>query len=375
MKNHGKRYDYLLVGAGLFNAIFAYLARQHGKRCLIIDKRSHLGGNLYCKDVEGICVHQYGPHVFHTNKQEVWKFVNSVVSFYPFTLNIMANHKGVLYNLPFNMNTFHQIWDIKTPKEAYKRIMVQRKTALGDTILPRNLEEQALSLVGKDLYEILVKGYTEKQWGRLCSELPPFIIKRLPVRYTYDNNYFNDSYQGLPEGGYNKLIDKLFQGVECWTDCDFFTRRGELSSLSDRTVYTGPIDAYFDYNCGKLQYRSLKFEHSIVKTTNWQGCAIMNYTSPEVPYTRIVEHKHFECHHHAIQDLPHTVITHEYPTATGEPYYPINDARNSEIYKQYQQQTLNERNTIFGGRLATYKYMDMDDIVESAIEVFNMHNQ
>ena len=362
-----KPYDYLIVGAGLFGATFAYLARQQGKRCLVIDRREQLGGNVACRKIEGIDVHLYGPHVFHTSNREVWKLVCSLVEMNRFTLCTVANYEGRLFNLPFNMNTFYQMWGVTTPEEARQKIEEQRQISHQ----PRNLEEQAISLVGKDIYETLIKGYTEKQWGRKCSELPAFIIRRLPVRFTFDNNYFNDCFQGVPEGGYNRLIDGLTEGVECRTGCDYLSDREHWNAQAGTVVYTGAIDEYFDYQLGRLEYRSLRFEHEVKVVQNYQGNAIINYTSSEVPFTRIVEHKHFDINNQAVQQLPHTVITREYPmTGAGlEPYYPVNDERNNRLYQQYKELAEQESHVIFGGRLATYRYMDMDEVMESAMMV------
>lgn len=355
-----KRYDYLIVGAGLYGSMFAYDARQKGKRCLIIDKRPHKGGNLYCESVEGINVHRYGAHIFHTSDRRVWDFVNSIVEFNRFTNMPVANYKGRLYNLPFNMNTFYALWGVKTPQEAREKIEEQRREA-GITE-PRNLEEQAISLVGRDIYEILIKGYTEKQWGRSASELPAFIIKRLPVRFTFDNNYFNDKYQGIPVGGYNRLIDGLIGDTEVLLDTDFFDNRAHWESIADTIVFSGKIDEFYGYRYGKLEYRTVSFEEETLDCDNWQGSAVVNYTDAEVPYTRIIEHKHFE-----FGTQPKTVISKEYPAEWqegSEPYYPINDDRNDSLYKQYEALAMNEKNVIFGGRLAEYKYYDMNRIIE-----------
>ena len=378
-----KLYDYIIVGSGLFGATFAYLARQRWKRCLVIDRREQLGGNVACRKMEGIDVHLYGPHVFHTSNREVWKLVCSLVEMNRFTLCTVANYEGRLFNLPFNMNTFYQMWGVTTPEEARQKIEEQRTEALHKFIIhnaqciidgnhqPRNLEEQAISLVGKDIYETLIKGYAEKQWGRKCSELPAFIIRRLPVRFTFDNNYFNDCFQGVPEGGYNRLIDGLTKGVECRTGCDYLSDREYWNAQAGTVVYTGAIDEYFDYQLGRLEYRSLRFEHEVIPVQNYQGNAIINYTSSEVPFTRIVEHKHFDINNQAVQQLPHTVITREYPmTGAGlEPYYPVNDERNNRLYQQYRELAEQEPHVIFGGRLATYRYMDMDEVMESAMMI------
>ena len=365
-----KPYDYLIVGSGLFGATFAYLARQRGKRCLMIDRRNHLGGNVACRQMKGIDVHLYGPHIFHTSNQEVWELVTSIVPMNRFTLCTVANYKGQLFNLPFNMNTFYQMWGVITPDEARRKIEEQcREQELIHE--PRNLEEQAISLVGRDIYETLIKGYTEKQWGRKCSELPAFIIRRLPVRFTFDNNYFNDRYQGVPEGGYNLLISGLLKRTECRTGCDYLGDRRYWNSMAEKVVYTGAIDEYFGYQLGRLEYRSLRFEHEVKEVQNYQGNAIINYTSNKVPFTRIVEHKHFDINNQAVLQLPQTVITREYPMAGAdkEPYYPVNDERNNRLYRRYQELARQETNVIFGGRLATYRYMDMDEVIESAMEM------
>jgi UDP-galactopyranose mutase len=359
-----KQYDYLIVGAGLFGAVFARQAGLKGKRCLVIDKRSHTGGNIYCKNIEGINVHQYGAHIFHTSNKEVWNYVNQLVEFNRYTNSPIANYKGELYNLPFNMNTFYALWKVKTPEEAQKIIEKQRKEA-GITE-PKNLEEQAISLVGKDMYEILIKGYTEKQWGRKCSELPAFIIKRLPVRFTFDNNYFNDTYQGIPIGGYNKLIDALMQGIETKINTDFFENRKYFESIAKKIVFTGKIDEFYRYQFGKLEYRTVKFETKVLDCENYQGNAVVNYTDSETPYTRIIEHKHFE-----FGTQPKTVISKEYSTEWSEgmePYYPVNDERNNVLYQQYKSLADKEKNVLFGGRLAEYKYYDMHQIVEKALK-------
>lgn len=365
-------YDYLLVGAGLFNAVFAQQAKMHGKRCLVIDKRPHLGGNIYCENIDGITVHKYGPHIFHTSNKEVWDYVNSFVSFNRFTLNTIANYKGKIYNLPFNMNTFHQMWGVVKPDEA-KAKMQQQTGGERRGAVPSNLEEQAIALVGKDIYETLVKGYTEKQWGKPCSELPASIIKRIPVRFTYDNNYYNDCYQGIPEGGYNVLIDRLFDGVECRTCCDYNESRCSFEDMADKTIYTGAIDEFFDYQLGRLEYRSLKFEHSTLPTSNYQGNAIVNYTDVEVPYTRIVEHKWFDVNNADSTNAPHTVVTYEYPqkfTIGTEPYYPINTERNITLYNDYMKMAEEKRSDVtFSGRLGLYKYLDMDDVVKLALDL------
>lgn len=366
-----REYDYLFVGAGLFNAVFAQQAKMYGKRCLVIDKRPHLGGNVYCENIDGITVHKYGPHIFHTSNKEVWDYVNSFVSFNRFTLNTIANYRDKIFNLPFNMNTFHQMWGVVKPEEAKAKIMEQT-SGEKNSILPSNLEEQALALVGKDIYEILIKGYTEKQWGKPCSELPAFIIKRLPVRYTYDNNYFDDCYQGIPEGGYNVLIKKLFDGVECKTNCDYFKAKDYFDSISETIVFSGAIDEYFAYRLGHLEYRSLIFEHETLHTDNYQGNAIVNYTDRDIPYTRIVEHKHFDINNQSVIHKDCTVITREYPVVWSqasdtEPYYTINDRRNTKLYNAYKELADTEKNVIFGGRLAEYKYFDMHQVIERAL--------
>ncbi len=361
-----KPYDYLIVGSGLFGATFARLATDRGKRCLVIDKRPHLGGNVRCEEVHGIQVHWYGPHIFHTSNREVWEFVNRFVQFNRFTLMTVANNQGKLYNLPFNMNTFYRMWGTTTPAEAMERIEAQRYR--GEI---HNLEEQAQSLVGYDVYERLVKGYTEKQWGRPCRELPAFIIRRLPVRMTYDNNYFNDTYQGIPIGGYNPLIEGLLQGCDIRKGVDFFSGLDrEWRNIADKLVYTGRIDEFYRYRHGRLQYRSLRFEHETVECPNYQGVALMNYTDRETPFTRIIEHKHFETFGEAVYDNPRTVITREYPVeqADGnEAYYPINDERNNTIYQAYRQLAEREQDILFGGRLAEYRYYDMDGVIASAM--------
>lgn len=366
-----KEYDYLLVGAGLFNAVFAQQAKMCGKRCLVIDKRPHLGGNVYCKNVDGITVHKYGPHIFHTSDKKVWDYVNSFVPFNRFTLNTIALNKGKIFNLPFNMNTFHQMWGVIRPEEAQAKI--QEQTGVGrKRTAPTNLEEQAIALVGKDIFETLIKGYTEKQWGRPCSELPAFIIKRLPVRFTYDNNYYNDCYQGIPEGGYNRLIDALLDGIECKTSCDYFDDREYFNRLSEIIVYSGAIDEFFGYRLGYLEYRSLRFEQETILCRNYQGNAIVNYTDGDIPYTRIVEHKHFDINNLDAKNNNCTVITREYPVAwsspsNNEPYYPINDDVNSRLYDAYRELADAETNVIFGGRLAEYKYLDMHQVIERAL--------
>lgn len=358
-----KKYDYLIVGAGLFGSVFANEAKKKGKKCLVIDKRNHIGGNIYCEEIEGINVHKYGAHIFHTNNKEVWDYVNNLVEFNRYTNSPVANYKGELYNLPFNMNTFYGLWKVKTPKEAMKKIEEQKREA--NIQEPQNLEEQAISLVGKDIYEKLIKGYTEKQWGKKATELPAFIIKRLPVRFTFDNNYFNDRYQGIPIGGYNKITEKLLEGVDVKLSIDFFKEREELEKLADKIVFTGMIDEFYNYRFGTLEYRSLKFENEILNEKNHQGNAVINYTEYEIPYTRIIEHKHFE---NGNQEK--TVLTKEYPATWNkgdEPYYPINNEENNSIYIKYKELADNESNIIFGGRLAEYKYYDMHNVIESAL--------
>lgn len=375
-----KGYDYLIVGSGLFGATFAYLAHQQGKKCLVIDKRAHLGGNIYCEDVEGIHVHKYGAHIFHTSNKQVWDFVNSMVEFNRYTNSPVANYKGKLYNLPFNMNTFYQMWGVTTPDEAMAKIKKQKAEAVAkmkaDGVTePRNLEEQAQILIGKDIYEKLIKGYTEKQWGRKCTELPAFIIKRLPVRLVFDNNYFNDKYQGIPIGGYNRLIERLLDGVETRTGVDFSTLKGTWHEIADKLVYTGAIDEYFDYCYGKLEYRTVRFETKTLDTANYQGNAVVNYTEREVPYTRIIEHKHFEMFGQEVDKCPKTVISKEYSTEWKpgmEPYYPVNDRRNSDLYQKYKHLADQEANVIFGGRLAEYKYYDMAPTIESVLKHFKL---
>ncbi len=375
-----KEYDYLIIGSGLFGATFAYLAHQQGRKCLVIDKRAHLGGNIYCEDVEGIHVHKYGAHIFHTSNKRVWDFVNSMVEFNRYTNSPVANYKGKLYNLPFNMNTFYQMWGVTTPKEAMEKIEEQKTEAMAkmkaDGVTePRNLEEQAQVLIGKDIYEKLIKGYTEKQWGRKCTELPAFIIKRLPVRLVFDNNYFNDKYQGIPIGGYNRLIDGLLDGVETRTGMDFSTLKNTWHEIADELVYTGAIDEYFDYCYGKLEYRTVRFETETFDTANYQGNAVVNYTEREVPYTRIIEHKHFEMFGQEVDKCPKTVISKEYSTEWKpgmEPYYPVNDSRNSDLYQKYKHLADQEPNVIFGGRLAEYKYYDMAPTIESVLKHFKL---
>ena len=368
------KYDYLIVGAGLFGFVFAYRARQAGKRCLVIDKRPHKGGNLYCESIEGINVHKYGAHIFHTSNKEVWDFVNKIVEFNRYTNSPVANYRGTLYNLPFNMNTFNQMWGVTTPAEAQAKLEEQRAEVrrMLNEREPQNLEEQAQLLIGKDIYEVLIKGYTQKQWGRECKDLPAFIIKRLPVRMVFDNNYFNDKYQGIPIGGYNKLIEGLLEGVEVRLNTDYFADRAELESLAEKVVYTGPIDEYYDYRYGKLQYRTVSFETTIENTSNYQGNAVVNYTDVAIPYTRIIEHKHFEMFGAEVDACPRTVISKEYSAEWKpgmEPYYPVNDELNNALAAQYRALTRREQNVIFGGRLADYKYYDMAPVVERALAV------
>ncbi|MBN2926868.1 MAG: UDP-galactopyranose mutase [Eubacterium sp.] len=385
-----KKYDYLIVGSGLFGATFAHLAHKQGKTCLVIDKRPHLGGNIYCENIEDINVHKYGAHIFHTSNKEVWNFVNSIVEFNRYTNSPVANYKGKLYNLPFNMNTFYQMWGVTTPEEAQAKIDEQKAEAVAkmkaDGVSePRNLEEQAQVLIGKDIYERLIKGYTEKQWGRKCTDLPAFIIKRLPVRLIFDNNYFNDKYQGIPIGGYNKLIDGLLEGADTKVSVDFSKDEIELPNgnkgllkdhwkeLASKLVFTGKIDEFYDYQFGKLNYRTVRFEQESIDSPNYQGNAVVNYTEREVPYTRVIEHKHFEMFGAEVYETPKTVISKEYSTEWKdgmEPYYPVNDKENSELYAQYKNLADQEEDVIFGGRLAEYKYYDMAPIIEKALAMF-----
>ena len=373
------KYDYLIVGSGLFGATFAYFAKQAGKRCLVIDKRPQLGGNVYCEEVEGIHVHKYGAHIFHTSNNQVWEFVNSLVPFNRYTNSPVANYKGDLYNLPFNMNTFHQMWGVVTPAEAKAKIEEQRAEALAalNGREPQNLEEQALLLVGRDIYEKLIKEYTEKQWGRDCKDLPAFIIRRLPLRFVYDNNYFNDLYQGIPVGGYNALVNKLLEGVDVRVNCDFFAHRDELTALTDKIVYTGQLDEYFDFQLGRLDWRTVSFKTRVEDRPNYQGNAVVNYTSHDEPYTRVIEHKHFDMFGQAVYDCPKTVVSEEYSMeykAGMEPYYPVNDERNNALAEQYRQLAAQEKNVIFGGRLAEYKYYDMAPVIERTIDCFKIEN-
>ena len=379
-----RKYDYLIVGSGLFGATFAYRAHKAGKKCLVIDKRPHLGGNVYCESIEGINVHKYGAHIFHTSNKEVWDFVNAIVPFNRYTNSPIANYRGKLYNLPFNMNTFYQMWGVITPDEAKEKIERQKAEAmeqftetnpqhfLNGQYQPRNLEEQALVLVGHDIYETLSKGYTEKQWGRKCTELPAFIIKRLPVRFVYDNNYFNDKYQGIPIGGYNRLIEGLLKDIETKVDADFFVNRNYWESIAEKIVYTGAIDQYFNYQLGRLDWRTVSFDEQILDIPNFQGNAVINYTEANVPFTRIIEHKHFEMFGEEVYACPKTVISREYSTeykSGMEPYYTVNDERNNMLADQYRELTAIESNVIFGGRLAEYKYYDMAPIVEKVLNM------
>ena len=371
-------YDYLIVGSGLYGSTFAYFAAKEGKRCLVIDKRPHLGGNLYCREVEGIQVHEYGAHIFHTSNKSVWDLVNSIVPFNRFTNSPIANFKGALFNLPFNMNTFHQMWGVTTPEEA-KAIIEEQKADVKKQMKkegvrePRNLEEQALLLVGKDIYEQLIKGYTQKQWGRPCTQLPAFIIRRLPVRFVFDNNYFNDLYQGIPVGGYNVLIEGLLDGIDTKTGVDFFEDRSYWEGLAETLVFTGKIDEFYDYCYGRLNYRTVRFDHQVLNVPNFQGNAIINYTDADTPYTRIIEHKHFEMFGDAVYDCPVTVVTKEFSTEWEdglEPYYPVNDDVNSEMYSRYRVLADQENHVIFGGRLAEYKYYDMASVLIRAMEAY-----
>lgn len=360
-----KEYDYVIVGGGLFAGTFAYAATTNGKKCLVVEKRQNLGGNLYCEKIADINVHKYGPHIFHTSNKKVWEFVNSLVSFNRFTNSPIANYHGELYNLPFNMNTFTKMWsDVKTPQEAQARIAQQSQSIVGE---PKNLEEAAIQQVGIDIYQKLVKGYTEKQWGRDCRELPAFIIQRLPVRYTFDNNYVKDLYQGIPLGGYNVLMDALFDGCDVEINTDYNEKRDFYREMGEKVLYTGMLDAYYDYRYGKLEYRSLQFEKELLDVENYQGVAVMNYTDRETPYIRVIEHKHFE-----FGTQPKTVITREYPVTWQEgmePYYPVNDAKNQELYQKYAKLAGQEKNVMFGGRLAEYRYYDMDKVIESAFDL------
>ena len=367
-------YDYVIVGSGLFGATVAWKARQAGKKCIVIDKRPHTGGNTYCESTEGIHVHKYGAHIFHTSDRRVWNFVNSLVEFNRYTNSPVANWRGQLYNLPFNMNTFHEMWGVTTPDEASRKIDEQRAEVKAQLAgrEPASLEEQALMLVGRDIYERLIKGYTQKQWGRPCTELPAFIIKRLPVRLVYDNNYFNDLYQGIPMGGYNELTARLLEGTEVRTETDYFADRSRWNAVTKKVVFTGQIDEFYDFRFGHLQYRTVRFEHEVKDTPNFQGNAVVNYTDSDVPYTRIIEHKHFESFGSAVYENPHTVISREYSTEWKpgmEPYYPINDRHNNTLAEQYRQLAAQERNVIFGGRLAEYRYYDMAPVIGNALDV------
>ena len=379
MKND-KKYDYLIVGAGLFGAVFTHEAKLAGKRCLVIDKRVHLGGNVYCENVAGINVHKYGAHIFHTSNKEVWDFVNSIVPFNRYTNSPLARYKNQLFNLPFNMNTFSRMWDVSTPAEAMKVIEEQKREAKErlNGREPQNLEEQALMLVGRDIYEVLIKGYTEKQWGRKCVDLPPFIIKRLPVRFVFDNNYFNDLYQGIPIGGYNRLIDGLLKNSATKVSVDFFDTCEDSPNIhnwrqyASKLVFTGKIDEFYSYQFGKLDYRSLRFEHEEHDVPNYQGNAVVNYTSADVPYTRTIEHKHFEMFGDKVYEIPKTVVSKEFPQEWHEglePYYPVNDTKNMELYARYKALADKEADVMFGGRLAEYKYYDMAPIVERVLNM------
>ena len=380
MYSNDKHYDYLIVGSGLFGATFAYMAHRQGKSCLVIDKRPHTGGNIHCRKVEGINVHEYGAHIFHTSDRKVWEFVNSLVPFNRYTNSPVAKAPdGRLYNLPFNMNTFYAMWGVETPAQAQAKLDEQRREAIAGmeaegVTEPRNLEEQALRLVGRDIYEQLIKGYTEKQWGRRCTQLPAFIIRRLPLRMTFDNNYFNDAYQGIPVGGYNLLTDRLLEGVDVLTSTDFFDRREHWEQTADRIVFTGKIDEYFGYRFGHLQYRSVRFETETLAEANHQGNAVVNYTSADVPFTRIIEHKHFETFGQEVYDNPVTVVSREYSAEWQpgmEPFYPINDERNNALYLRYRELADAETNVIFGGRLAEYKYYDMAPVIARALSLFD----
>ena len=359
-----KKYDYLIVGAGLFGSVFSYEANKRGKKCLVIDKKDHIGGHIYCENIEGINVHKYGAHIFHTSNEEIWEYVNQFADFNRYINSPIANYKGEIYNLPFNMNTFNKLWGVVTPQEAKQKIEEQKKAAGVEN--PQNLEEQAISLVGTDIYEKLIKGYTEKQWGRKATELPAFIINRLPVRLTYDNNYFNDKYQGIPIGGYNIIIENMLKDIDVKLETDFFDKREELEELADKVVFTGMIDEYFDFKYGHLEYRSLEFENELLNIDNYQGNAVVNYTDRETPYTRILEHKHFEF---GKQDK--TITTKEYPSEWeigDDPYYPVNDDKNNDLFKKYKDLTDKENDVIFGGRLADYKYYDMHHVIFHALD-------
>ena len=358
-----KKYDYLIVGAGLYGSIFAYEMNKKDKKCLVIDKRNHIGGNIYCENIKGINIHKYGAHIFHTSNKDVWEYINQFCEFNNYINSPIANYKGEIYNLPFNMNTFNKLWGVVTPEEAKAKIEEQKKEF--SITEPKNLEEQAISLIGKDIYEKLIKGYTEKQWGRKATELPAFIIKRLPVRFTYDNNYFNDRYQGIPIGGYTKIIEKMLNGIEIKLNTNFFDNREYFENIAEKIVFTGMIDEFYNYKFGKLEYRSLRFETEILDEENYQGNAVVNYTEREIPYTRIIEHKHFE-----FGKQEKTVITKEYPSEWkegDEPYYPVNDEKNNKLYKKYRELAEKEKNVIFGGRLGEYKYYDMDKVIEKVL--------
>ncbi|MDD6286387.1 UDP-galactopyranose mutase [Methanosphaera sp.] len=365
-----KKYDYLIVGSGLFGSVFAHEMNKKGKQCLVIEKRNTVGGNIYTEKIENINVHKYGAHIFHTNNEEIWQYINQFAKFNRFTNSPIANYEGKLYNLPFNMNTFYQIWGVKTPEKAKKIIEEEKKEYKTDN--PSNLEEQAINLVGSTIYKLLIKGYTEKQWGKSCTELPSFIIKRLPVRFTYDNNYFNDLYQGIPIGGYTQIIEKLLNGIEVKLNTDYFDNKEKWDNIADKVLFTGMIDQYFDYCYGELEYRGLKFETEIKDTDNYQGNAVINYTERKIPYTRIIEHKHFEN-----SASEKTIITKEYPQTWKkgeEAYYPLNDAKNSELYNKYQKLAEKEPNILFGGRLGMYKYMNMDQVIEEALTLTKKEN-
>ena len=360
-----KKYDYLIVGAGLFGAVFAHQMSKRGKRCYIIDKRNHIGGNCFTKEVEGINVHVYGAHIFHTSDSRIWNYVSELANFNRYTNSPLASCGGKLYNLPFNMNTFYSLWGVRTPEDAMAIISAQREE-IGDR-MPRNLEEQAISLVGRDIYEKLIKGYTEKQWGRKCAELPSFVIKRLPVRFTFDNNYFNDKFQGIPEGGYTQIFQKLLSGVDVALDVDYFSNRQLFDSMAERVLYTGPIDEFYGFRYGKLAYRSLRFETDVLNMSNFQGNAVVNYVDAEIPYTRIIEHKHFE-----FGQQKSTVISREYPCEWKQgdvPYYPVNDLENTNLFSRYRELANSETRHLFGGRLADYKYYDMHDVIGKALDL------
>ena len=372
-----KKFDYLIVGTGLFGSTFAHMKQKEGKKCLVIDKRAHIGGNVYTENIDGINVHKYGPHTFHTSNKKIWDFVNSIVEFNHFITTTVANYKGTIYNLPFNMNTFSKMWGITTPEEAKRKIEEQKQEALAimrsaGVEEPRNLEEQALLLIGRDIYKKLIKGYTEKQWGRKCTELPPFIIKRLPVRFIYNNNYFNDIYQGVPIGGYTKLVSGLLAGVETKINSDYFVDREYWNNLAEKVVFTGPIDEYFDFRFGKLEYRTVSFQEETVNVPNFQGNAVVNYTDKDVPFTRIIEHKHYDYFGDDVYKIPQTIITREYSTEWREgmePYYPVNNEKNNTLYQKYKELANQEKNVLFGGRLAEYKYYDMAPVIEQAMEL------